>query len=79
LLLLVRLTTTPAGPASPLSDTVPVDGVAPETVAGFMLTESNDGLLTVSVCWNWPFMFAVIATYVCEVTPFVATVNVPTF
>jgi len=72
-------TTTPAGPASPLSDTVPVDGVAPETVAGFMLTESNDGLLTVSVCWNWPFMFAVIATYVCEVTPFVATVNVPTF
>ncbi len=74
--LLDKLTIAPALPESPFRVTVPVDGESPATIGGFKVTDKSEAALMVSVCWNCPFILAVIAAYSVEATPPVATKNV---
>lgn len=79
LLLLVRKTIKPPGPASPLSAMVPVDWVKPATVEGLQLTDASVGMTTVSVVETWPFMLPVMTAKVCVATPNVLIVKVAMF
>lgn len=54
-LLLARLTTSPLGPAGPLSVTVPVDEVPSRTTDGFSTTEATlEGLIVSVAVWEAP-------------------------
>lgn len=75
-LLLERVTKTPAAGAAPVSVTVPLEGLPPVTEVGFRLMELRRGAVTVRVA------FLVTALYVAEMvtavlvaTGFVVTVN----
>jgi hypothetical protein len=60
LLLLASPISSPAGPAGPLSETIPVDVLNPDTMGGLNMTDTSFAKSNVNVCCNWPFMVAVI-------------------
>jgi len=75
--LAVNATTKPPVGALPLSVTVPVEGLPPETDAGLTDTLTRLGGVIVKVAvWFVPFSVPVIVADVDEATPKVETVNV---
>jgi len=78
--LLVSETVSPPAPASPLSDTVPVEDRPPTSVVGLRMTDVKTAGEIVSVAdWEVPLRLALIAVDDWAFTPTVATVNVPVF
>jgi len=75
-LLLLSVTTAPAGGAAPLRVTVPVELLPPTTEVGDRVTEDKDADATVSVAFVLVPRVAVTTEVVVEATPNVVTVKV---
>lgn len=74
--LLLKETTSPPGPAWPVSVTVPVDALPPTTTLGFRVTVSTvAGVMVKEEDCDWLARVAVIVAVVWELTPRVVTVN----
>jgi hypothetical protein len=75
-LLLLRVTTAPAGGAAPLRVAVPVELLPPTTVPGDLLSEDKVAAVTVRVALALPPSEAVIVEVAVDATPRVVTVKV---